>query len=125
MPNELQSFARWAVRSLIESTRQPKPVKVASPHSENWYRDKLSASLGGKTEVATPDGRIDILTSKEVIEVKRSKEWKHALGQVLAYSKHYPAHQKRVHLFGELSIEDLTAIQGSCYEHGVRVTWEK
>jgi hypothetical protein len=62
-------------------------------------RDRLASALNGQTEVRTPDGFIDILTSTEIIEVKTFNDWKHALGQVFVYSEHYPTHLMRVHLF--------------------------
>ena len=116
---------------LVENT--PEPLKdfvvssLGAPRTgvEAIYRDKLAAKSKGKTEVQTPDGRIDILTKREVIEVKSAAAWKHALGQVLAYGKHYPSHQKRLHLYGELSKDKLAQIKQQCKLYDVTVTWEK
>ena len=60
---------------------------------------KLQTKLGGQIEVQTYDGFIDLLTENEVIEIKRAKNWKHAVGQILIYSIYYPTHNKRIHLF--------------------------
>jgi hypothetical protein len=96
-----------------------------SSHRESWYRDKLARSLGGQTEVQTVDGRIDILTAREIIEVKTAHNWKHALGQILVYGKHYPYHQKRIHLYGKISEDGLRQAKLSCQSHNVIVTREK
>jgi len=47
-------------------------LKKSKP--ESYYRDKLAKSLGGQTEVTIPGGRIDVLTSTEIIEVKHIKK---------------------------------------------------
>ncbi|MDJ0719082.1 MAG: hypothetical protein QNJ54_33460 [Prochloraceae cyanobacterium] len=67
---------------------------------EYQIRDRLHQQSGGLKEVATPAGRIDLLTNTEIIEIKRIGDWKAALGQILVYSAYYPEHQKRLHLFG-------------------------
>ena len=51
-------------------------------------------------EVGSRYGKIDILTDSEIIEVKRYKTWKHALGQVLVYGIEYPNHKKVLYLYG-------------------------
>ena len=91
---------------------------------ERQVRDRLSAELGGLTEVATPAGRIDLLTETEIVEVKQVKDWKSAIGQVLAYSGFYPEHHKRVHLFGrhDATLAKATSI---CNELGIKVTFEE
>lgn len=52
------------------------------------------------TEVRVDSGFIDILTPEEVIEVKTIREWKSAIGQVLAYRAYYQDRRPRIHLFG-------------------------
>ena len=54
---------------------------------------------GGDFEVSVPVGRIDLLTDKEIIEVKVYPEWKNAIGQVKSYGKFFPEKSLRVHLF--------------------------
>lgn len=68
---------------------------------EREYQNKLAAEINGETEIPTPAGNIDVLTSTEIIEVKKILEWKQAIGQVLVYGKYFPNHQKRIHLFGK------------------------
>jgi len=89
-------------------------------------RDNLKSQLGGLTEVTTPAGRIDLLTDTEIIEVKRVKDWKAGLGQVLVYSGFYPEHQKRLHLFGSAEYEKQIAdIAASCLVFDVLVSFNQ
>jgi hypothetical protein len=90
---------------------------------ESYYRDKLALAERGEIEVSIPGGRIDVLTSTEVIEVKSARNWMHALGQVQVYGSHFPRLRKRIHLFGELTVP-LKDIEQHCRRLGVRVTWE-
>lgn len=54
---------------------------------EYIYRDYLADNIrGSKTEVIIESGVVDIWTPDTVIEVKKADNWKHALGQTLAYS---------------------------------------
>ncbi|MCY7278877.1 MAG: hypothetical protein LH702_35360 [Phormidesmis sp. CAN_BIN44] len=94
-------------------------------NAEQRIRDLLHQELGGLIEVATPAGRIDLLTETEIIEVKQAQDWKTALGQVLAYSGFYPEHQKRIHLFGEAHhISYVKAAKNICEEFAIAVTFE-
>ena len=106
-------------------TKAKNRTTYQSAHRESWYRDKLAKSLGAQTEVQTVDGRIDILTAREIVEVKTARNWKHALGQILVYGKHYPYHQKRIHLYGNISEDGLQQAKVSCQIHNVTVTREK
>lgn len=91
---------------------------------EAIVRDRLQQQIGGKTEVATPIGRIDLLTDTELVEVKRAEDWKAAMGQVLAYGAFCPNHVKRLHLFGN---DSLYAIQAReiCESFEIVVTFEE
>jgi hypothetical protein len=108
--------------NVVSNSRDRSEVKQNK--NESYYRDKLAKKLKGKTEVVIPSGRIDILTSNEIIEVKRVQNWKGAIGQIMIYSRHYPRHQKRIHLFGDISNVDRQMIEKECQNHDVVVTWE-
>ena len=69
----------WALRTLLLS-RNVVSVSV----------DSVTNLVGGESEVETPAGFIDVLRETEVIEVKYYRQWKHGLGQVLAYQSYYP-----------------------------------
>lgn len=66
---------------------------------EQSIRDQLAAELGGDTEVECESGWIDLLTETHLIEVKKAKLWKHAVGQLIMYGLDYPNHQLTMHLF--------------------------
>lgn len=68
----------------------------------------------------TAFGYIDILTVDEIIEVKEGRLWKHALGQILAYSDAYPEHKKIIWLF---DIEINPDIEKICTKHNVEVRY--
>lgn len=96
---------------------------------EKAIRNRLQSQLGGLTEVATPVGRIDLLTDLEIVEVKEISEWKHAMGQVLAYSGFYPEHKRRIHLFASKSNTSLEyallQVRFICDELNIIVTFEE
>jgi hypothetical protein len=51
------------------------------------YRDYLWHTYPDSAkEVAIETGIVDIMTPELVIEVKKAANWKHSMGQVLAYS---------------------------------------
>ena len=99
---------------------------LANLYSEPEVRMKfaLQAALGGKTEVKTLLGRIDLLTETELIEVKPFKDWKSAIGQVLVYGSFYLQHKKRIHLFDRQDQPKLNLIQNACNEYGIEVTFQ-
>lgn len=84
----------------------------------------LSQEMDGVTEVKTPIGYIDIMTDTQIIEVKRVRKWKWALGQILVYGLYHPDHEKRIHLFGRCKESKLQTIKDHCEKFGVVVTWQ-
>lgn len=84
----------------------------------------LSADLNGEIEVKTPIGYIDIMTDTQIIEVKRVRKWKWALGQILVYGLYHPDHEKRIHLFGRCKESKLQIIKDHCAKFDVVVTWQ-
>jgi hypothetical protein len=84
---------------------------------------RLHAKLGGKMEAFTPIGPVDLVTSTEVIEIKRIEDWKEALGQVMAKGQSFPELSMRIHLFGESS-KILRKITKHCQFLNVTVTFE-
>lgn len=107
------------------------PSNFPETATESVYRDALAATLEHQPhqqtiqcEASTEAGRIDILTTTEVIEVKWIKQWKAALGQVLVYTHYYPERQPRIHLYGSASFSELDTIYTHCQRFNVRMTWE-
>ena len=72
---------------------------------EALIRDRLAQELRDqgdadvRVEVPCKHGIIDILSSSAVIEVKVWHNWKHAIGQVVAYACCHPEKHKRICLF--------------------------
>ena len=78
--NYLKGYSDNYLQVLLRLAFENKPPEYV-------YRDFLLHTMpGAKGEVILNSGIVDVMTSTEVIEVKSSSNWKHALGQVLAYS---------------------------------------
>lgn len=107
-------------KKYIESLNNIKPDKNNND-CEKKIQVKLLSELGGKIEVETPFGFIDLLTDTEIIEIKNGEHWKNGLGQLCAYSKFYPAHRKRLHLF---NMEKDTDIEELCKDFNIRVSYD-
>lgn len=85
----------------------------------------LAEQHAGRCEVRTPVGLIDVLTSRCVYEVKESKYWKAALGQVLSYQAYYPEHQAALYLYGASTPELRRMIKAHCAAFAVKVEWHQ
>ncbi|MFB2770110.1 hypothetical protein ACE1AT_12610 [Pelatocladus sp. BLCC-F211] len=92
---------------------------------ETRIRNRLHQELGGQVEVTTAIGRIDLLTTSEIIEVKNIDNWKEALRQILAYGAFFPEHKKRIHLFGKQDLAKIALIQATCSEFGIEISFEE
>lgn len=102
--------------------KPPSPTKRQRIKHEFKVRDALAAAYpGSRIEVPCSSGIVDVLTDKELIEVKRAPMWKAALGQVLAYSSDFPRHRPRVHLFGP-DAQHFYVAAVTCERFGVRLT---
>lgn len=103
---------------------------------ERRVQDALCGEFGelfdARREVKTPVGFIDLLTDTKLIEVKRLTDWKHAVGQLLCYSRFYPDHELWLYLFdcsvGTTNDEDLDdlddlddLIDQICATHQIKV----
>ena len=86
---------------------------------------KLERELG-YGHMKCNSGIIDIFTPTTIIEIKKWKSWKEALGQLYCYSYDFPDRDKRVHFFGKLpNIKTLIYIICVFMSHNIEVTWEK
>lgn len=115
-------------RSLL----QPIDFKqVDSRHrvKECSVSDAVAVLVGGEREVETPAGFIDVLSDTAVIEVKHYRQWKHGLGQVLAYHMYYPRLTKRLHLFARtedvITRKVIDLARSVCGVHAVKVSFEE
>ncbi|HSA76143.1 MAG TPA: KilA-N domain-containing protein [Nitrosarchaeum sp.] len=110
------------VPKILEWASAPKNKTV-----EKQIQEKLAKKLSGKIEVQTEFGCIDILTETELIEVKKFKNWKSAVGQVIIYGEEYPNHIKHIYLFGcenQTQIE-LKKIRNVLKKHNIKLTCRK
>lgn len=118
-PIAIQLLYNLAGGTIAAPTAKPKSI---SP--EKQIQLKLQQQLGGDIEVSTAAGKIDLLTSTEVIEIKKVCNWKAAIGQVIVYGFYYPSHTKRIHLFGKYHRSFREMVELNCDKAGVAVTWE-
>ena len=86
---------------------------------EKAIQKELCLELGGKMEVRTCSGHIDLLTDTQIIEIKEFSEWKSALGQVLSYSVHFPHHEKVIVLFGKMDTIMLNIIRETYEKYSI------
>jgi hypothetical protein len=91
-------------------------------NKEKKIQLNLQKELGGEIEVKIQEGRIDLLTKTEIIEIKNANNWKHALGQILIYGLYYPTHKKRIHLFD--MTDNIVNIQQTLSKFDVVLTYE-
>ena len=96
-----------------------KPSKKAD--IEKQIQHKLHKKLGGKIEVCTTHGRIDLLTRDAIIEIKKYDDWKHAIGQLHVYSIGYPNKQKMIYLFDIPKNNVLDDIKTICRDMNIKV----
>jgi len=90
---------------------------------EKEIQQRMQKMFGGEREVHTPVGFIDLLTDTQLFESKRATQWKHAVGQLLSYSKFFPDRELVLYVFG-----DLPKNIGECYElcklHKIKLMYE-
>jgi hypothetical protein len=91
--------------------------------TEFEIQSRMQQELGGRIEVHTSAGRIDLVTDTEVIEIKKIANWKDAFGEVLAKGQKFPQHSQRIHLFGD-SDKLMPTIVEYCTPMAVAVTFE-
>jgi len=95
--------------------------KLKVVKSEKKLQMTINNTLNGLLEVSTPVGKIDILTDTLLIEIKKSKDWKAAIGQLLMYGHYYPKHQKILYLFNTPKNFDLDLVSYLCGEFNITV----
>lgn len=124
---DFQVLLAYECNQLNPMALRLKGVKAPKRTNKSIEKDaqtRLQALLGGDCEIICPSGKIDLLTSTEIIEVKKIVGWKSALGQILVYGRYYPSHKKRIHLIGKAHSSVKIMIEDHCISFGVSVTWE-
>lgn len=72
----------------------------SSSKQEAIIRDRVAAGIpGSKVEVRCDTGFVDIETPAQIIEVKRDRNYKGAIGQIIVYGLSFPTKTRRVHFF--------------------------
>jgi hypothetical protein len=96
-----------------------------SDYAERSVKEEFVKNLpkNYKTEVACAAGFVDVITPKEVIEIKAIRSWKAAIGQAITYQLFFPEKSARIHLFGDKKSTDVAVIKDVCKSLGVRVTF--
>ena len=82
---------------------------------EKVIQRKLEKHFNAGSRV-TPVGIIDILTEDKMIEIKAWSGWKTALGQMLAYGRFYPEHEKIVYFYGSKIPDSTLEVLKDTYE---------
>lgn len=81
---------------------------------ERAVQQTLLKKLGGKIEVKTNAGYIDLLTKDSLIEIKCYDDWKAGIGQLVAYSHGYKNIKRILYLFDINDNYDYNYIQEIC-----------
>ena len=96
------SVAKQILKSKTKSKRKkqsnPKTTRRLTSNSEHTVVKNFMDC--GEVEIETPLGRIDLETSKYIVEFKNYRNAKGALGQILIYS-HFVKKRKIIVLFGK------------------------
>jgi len=110
---------------VINHSKGNTEIVVSKTLIEQGKSDFLADKLNGHREVKNPAGRVDVLTSEYVIEVKEANNWKHAIGQILVYSFYYPNHKPMLYLFGDDLVNYRLIAQEHCKRLGIIYAEEK
>ena len=93
---------------------------------EEFVRDHVAKCHHGEKEVIIDNlGRIDVLTRKSIIEVKKAKAWMAAIGQLVVYNHFYPSHQKVLYLYGPVALDRQKVIKDITQKEGIVVIFDQ
>lgn len=102
-------------------------LDIKESTQEKTVQEKLEKQLGYK-HMKCQTGIMDLFSREDriIIEIKRWSQYKHALGQLIAYGSEYPGFQLRVHLFGKIPTDDKTFLKiiNLFASKRIQVTWE-
>jgi len=117
---------KYAVRgTYVHHALMPNIIEWMNK-SKNKYPEKeiqsiLHTKLGGKIEVPTIYGKIDLLTKRSIIEIKTYKNFLGALGQIIGYSTCYPDRQKKIYLFDVPMVNKIDEIKELYDAHDIKL----
>ena len=119
----LEKIKKLAHKSRMKTYEYLSTLVNLNFAKEYSHQEVAMRKFGGQREVPIKGcGRIDLINSHTIYEVKCVPQWKSALGQVLAYAHYYPNHKRAIVLFerGKSTYSDSTII-GVCKTYGVEV----
>jgi hypothetical protein len=120
--NCIEEWKSLKIDNLIKYNKELEEIKSSTNnHIEKDIQTILKAELSAETEIKTPVGNIDLLTYDKIIEIKHSSEWKHAIGQILAYSNYYPHHSKIIYLFDFNDDFDIELVKNICNKYKIEI----
>jgi hypothetical protein len=95
---------------------------IPERQAELIIQKRMELETGGR-QTHCMFGIIDLTTTTEIIEIKNWFYWKHALGQIIAYSHCYPDLTPRLHFFGNIP-ENSELIIELIEGQGITVSYE-
>ena len=78
----------------------PNNKPLSSNSVECSIHTRLHNELNARHEISCPFGRIDLMTTDTIIEIKNWIDHKKGIGQILGYATFFPSYKKRIHFFG-------------------------
>lgn len=111
------------VKLTVDCFEKLKTSKQIKLDDEKTVQAFLHKKMGGVIEVITPVGRVDLLTSEFIVEIKNAKNWKSGLGQLLVYHGYYPSHGMNLVLFGSSHSSFKEIVECHCLRFGIKVDW--
>lgn len=106
-------------RESLKNSEEPSTLEV---HYQRFLLTQFEDEQP-TTEVVCDTGRIDLLTTKRIIEIKSADNYKHAIGQIICYGMLYPELQKTIALFGDVTSLKKECIENTCRHLGIAVIW--
>lgn len=83
----------------------------------------LKGVFNAKTEVRTPAGVVDLISEdyQMIAEIKKAKNWKHAIGQILIYQYYFPDKTPFIILFGHADDRFMDMVKHHASRFGIAV----
>lgn len=116
---EWQNYSSINQKRFYAALSEINPSTYVSKEKE--IQKILHQKMGGKIEVETTAGKIDLLTDKYLVEIKNYYDWKCAIGQLIAYSYNNKDKIKVVYLFDVPENNIINEIKNICKEYNIRV----
>ena len=107
-----------------------KKKSITDPDSSQYsieygIQRRLEQELNGH-RISCPFGRVGLMTTDTIIEIKKWEEHKKAIGQIMGYSVYFPIYKKRIHFFGTKPTTTMEkAIREVCQQFNIEITEEQ